>query len=155
MYVRQKNIHVALDNTCNWLFSTTEYNDWISRKNIEVHHGLLWIKGRPGAGKSTLMKEALHRAEVKTSKTGTTTAGFFFNARGTEILEKTPLAFTAQFSTKFSNKTSEPCPTSFRTICGSCRRKAKFTGTKKISKGFYFEPMLAKSQNQLLSILMH
>jgi len=55
MYVRQKNIHVAMNKTCNWLFSTTEYNDWISRKSIEVHHGILWIKGKPGAGKSTLM----------------------------------------------------------------------------------------------------
>lgn len=91
MYVRQKNIHVALDNTCNWLFSTTEYDDWIKRRNIEVHHGLLWIKGKPGAGKSTLMKEALHRTETKNSRTGTTTAGFFFNARGTEMLEKNPL----------------------------------------------------------------
>src|SRR5579862_559965 len=91
MYVRQKNIQKALDHTCNWLFSTPQYYDWIKRKNIEGHYGLLWIKGKPGAGKSTLMKEALRRAEVEVAGTSTTTAGFFFNARGTEQLEKTPL----------------------------------------------------------------
>jgi hypothetical protein len=93
MYARQKAIRVALDNTCNWLFLTPEYNDWIDRKNISSHHGLLWIKGKPGAGKSTLMKEALHRTEEKNAETKITTAGFFFNARGTEQLEKTPLGF--------------------------------------------------------------
>jgi type II secretory ATPase GspE/PulE/Tfp pilus assembly ATPase PilB-like protein len=72
MYIRQKNIRVALDNTCNWLFSTMEYRDWLDRRNIAEHHGLLWIKGKPGAGKSTLMKEALHRAEAKNLGTGTT-----------------------------------------------------------------------------------
>jgi hypothetical protein len=91
MYVRQKNIRVALDNTCNWLFSTSEYHDWINRWNISKHHGLLWVKGKPGAGKSTLMKKAFQRTEAKNSGTGTTTAGFFFNARGTDQLEKTPL----------------------------------------------------------------
>jgi hypothetical protein len=91
MYIRQKTIREALDDTCNWLFSTIEYHEWISRQNIADHRGLLWIKGKPGAGKSTLMKEAFRRAEALNSNSGTTTACFFFNARGTEQLEKTPL----------------------------------------------------------------
>jgi len=91
MYIRQKTIREALDDTCNWLFSTIEYHEWISRQNIADHRGLLWIKGKPGAGKSTLMKEAFRRAEALNANSGTTTACFFFNARGTEQLEKTPL----------------------------------------------------------------
>jgi hypothetical protein len=90
MYVRQKNIQTALDHTCNWLFSTPQYRDWINRENLEAHQGLLWIKEKPGAGKSTLMKEALRQAEAERTGTSTTTVGFF-NARGTEQLEKTPL----------------------------------------------------------------
>jgi AAA ATPase domain len=88
---RHNNIAIALDETCNWLFETKEYQNWINRVNIKDHKGLLWIKGKPGAGKSTLMKEAFRRTEKSMGGTSTTTAGFFFNARGTEQLEKTPL----------------------------------------------------------------
>lgn len=52
---------------------------------------MLWIKGKPGSGKSTLMKYALKEAELAGSGSQTTTAGFFFNARGTLELEKTPM----------------------------------------------------------------
>ena len=49
---------------------------------------MLWIKGKPGAGKSTLMKHALrHCEEVFADHL---IVAYFFNARG-EILEKTPL----------------------------------------------------------------
>ncbi|KAK3380892.1 hypothetical protein B0H63DRAFT_474541 [Podospora didyma] len=88
---RRQNIQSALDYTCNWLYSTSEYSDWISRRNVANDHGMLWIKGKPGSGKSTLMKDALHRAEFNSTGRQCTTAGFFFNARGTEDLEKTPL----------------------------------------------------------------
>ncbi|KAI0003120.1 hypothetical protein F4779DRAFT_111214 [Xylariaceae sp. FL0662B] len=91
MYDRQKNIQKALSDTCNWLFSSTQYRNWINRVGISDHHGLLWIKGKPGSGKSTLMKEALRRAHSKYDGTLTSTAAFFFNARGTQQLEKTPL----------------------------------------------------------------
>jgi ankyrin repeat protein/Cdc6-like AAA superfamily ATPase len=91
MYMRQKNIRDALSNTCNWFFSTPEYYNWANRYKLSEHHGLLWIKGKPGAGKSTLMKETLHRTEENYAGTRTTTAGFFFNARSAERLEKTPL----------------------------------------------------------------
>jgi hypothetical protein len=91
MYMRQKNIRDALSNTCNWFFSTPEYYNWINQCEVSEHHGLLWIKGKPGAGKSTLMKEALQRIEETYAGTKTTTAGFFFNARSAEQLEKTSL----------------------------------------------------------------
>jgi hypothetical protein len=96
MYDRKKNIPKALERTCDWLFSTVEYKNWMRRVGTGGHHGLLWIKGKPGAGKSTLMKEAARR-ETKASEITRratrkiTVATFFFNARGTQPLEKTPL----------------------------------------------------------------
>jgi hypothetical protein len=96
MYDRKKNIPKALERTCDWLFSTVEYKNWMRRVGTGDHHGLLWIKGKPGAGKSTLMKEAARR-ETKASEITRratrkiTVATFFFNARGTQPLEKTPL----------------------------------------------------------------
>ena len=63
MELRLQNICSSLDQTCEWLFGRHEYDSWInaessSEKQAEVP-GLLWIKGKPGAGKSTLMKTIL------------------------------------------------------------------------------------------------
>ncbi|KAK3318978.1 hypothetical protein B0H66DRAFT_582413 [Apodospora peruviana] len=88
---RRGNIQRALDETCGWLYSTTKYDEWITGTNVAENHGLLWIKGKPGSGKSTLMKDAVRRAEEQYAGTQTTTAAFFFNARGTGQLGKTPL----------------------------------------------------------------
>lgn len=49
---------------------------------------MLWLKGKPGAGKSTLMKTALHRTGRKHGQKFII-ASFFFNARGNE-LERNP-----------------------------------------------------------------
>ncbi|KAL9094229.1 MAG: hypothetical protein Q9165_003369 [Trypethelium subeluteriae] len=91
MFARQKSVRVALYDTCDWLFSSQEYLDWISRRNIAEHHGLLWIQGKPGAGKSTLMKQAFLKTRDIHTGTIATTAAFFFNARGSEQLGKSAL----------------------------------------------------------------
>jgi predicted ATPase len=91
MYTRQRNIQKAHYDTCDWLFRSPEYRNWIDWVDVGAHYGLLWIKGKPGAGKSTLMREALRRAQAQYESTLTTTAAFFFNARGTSQLEKSPL----------------------------------------------------------------
>ncbi|KAM7203860.1 hypothetical protein V8F20_003866 [Naviculisporaceae sp. PSN 640] len=96
MYQREKNIQRALENTCNWLFATPEYKAWRDRIDMGQNHGMLWIKGKPGAGKSVLVKEISRRfkdhaqAQALEMKLRTS-AAFFFNARGTQRLEKTAL----------------------------------------------------------------
>ncbi|KAH7354297.1 hypothetical protein B0T11DRAFT_126351 [Plectosphaerella cucumerina] len=88
---RRGKIKQALDDTCRWLFSTPQYITWMDRREVSKDHGLLWIKGKPGSGKSTMMKEALRYAEDIFSQSQTIIAGFFFNARGLNNLEKSPL----------------------------------------------------------------
>jgi ankyrin repeat protein len=85
---RLLNIKKAHDRTCNWLFEQLEYKKWLDRYLAYEHHGFLWIKGKPGAGKSTMMKHAL----LKTKKLFADAAivSFFFNARGS-VLEKSTL----------------------------------------------------------------
>jgi ankyrin repeat protein len=85
---RLLNIKKAHDRTCNWLFEQLEYKKWLDRDLAYEHHGFLWIKGKPGAGKSTMMKHTL----VKTKKllAGAVIVSFFFNARGS-VLEKSTL----------------------------------------------------------------
>ncbi|KAI0878843.1 hypothetical protein GGS24DRAFT_442279 [Hypoxylon argillaceum] len=85
---RRHNIDDAHPNTCEWLFRTPEFIEWWSREHILHHNGVLWIKGKPGSGKSTLMNHALTYCE-KVLKDHLIMA-YFFNARG-GVLEKTPL----------------------------------------------------------------
>lgn len=80
-----KNAHLA---TCKWLLNHFQYQDWLDPEKMSEHHGFLWIKGKPAAGKSTIMKFIF--TKTKNSATGTITISYFFNARGEE-LEKSVL----------------------------------------------------------------
>ncbi|KAJ4295115.1 hypothetical protein N0V90_007124 [Kalmusia sp. IMI 367209] len=81
---RQMSIKSAHAKTCKWLLRKTEYLDWLDTAKLSEHHGFLWIKGKPGTGKSTLMKFALANARKKKDYI---VISFFFHARG-EDLEK-------------------------------------------------------------------
>jgi ankyrin repeat protein len=87
MESRLATIGIAHRDTCSWLYTRAEYLRWQNPEYRADHHGFLWIKGKPGAGKSTLMKHALQHAQ-DLSQRDTTIISFFFNARGHE-LEKT------------------------------------------------------------------
>ncbi|KAL7796213.1 hypothetical protein V8C43DRAFT_314272 [Trichoderma afarasin] len=80
---RRMTIKRAHANTCEWLLNNPEYLDWLDPSKLDKHHGLLWIKGKPGAGKSTLMNFALNNAYKTMGKTFI--ISFFFNARGDDL----------------------------------------------------------------------
>ena len=71
-------------SSCRWLLEREEYKKWQDVGCLSEHHGFLWIKGKAGAGKSTLMKFAFNNAE-KTRCENQTIVSFFFNARGAPI----------------------------------------------------------------------
>lgn len=85
---RQMTIKKAHVKTCKWLYTKSEYLDWLDQTKLSEHHGFLWIKGKPGTGKSTLMKYFL--ANSRKLMKGKVVISFFFNARG-EGLEKSTL----------------------------------------------------------------
>ncbi|KAI1174175.1 ankyrin repeat-containing domain protein [Nemania sp. FL0916] len=88
MNTRRDNIDDAHPNTCEWLSSTIEFEKWRDIRELPTHNGILWIKGKPGSGKSTVMKHLLSFCEASF---GThRVISYFFNARG-GVLEKTPL----------------------------------------------------------------
>ncbi|KAJ1323080.1 ankyrin repeat domain-containing protein 50 [Microdochium nivale] len=89
IHARHSDIVFALQDTCEWLFETPEFHRWRDSDDYDTHNGVLWIKGKPGAGKSTLMKHALARYRENYFRDHLIVA-HFFNARGT-TLEKTPL----------------------------------------------------------------
>lgn len=66
MNSRYATIKTAHARTCEWLLITPEYKDWCESKMTLEHHGILWIKGKPGSGKSTIMKFAYSAASRET-----------------------------------------------------------------------------------------
>jgi ankyrin repeat protein len=84
---RLVTITIAYRETCSWLYTRAEYLRWQDPEYRAEHHGFLWIRGKPGAGKSTLMKHALQHAQ-DLDQGNNAIFSFFFNARG-RGLEKT------------------------------------------------------------------
>lgn len=88
MDVRHNTIKAAHTKTCKWILQKPEYRYWLDPTENYRSSPFIWIKGKAGTGKSTLMKFALGNARRKLKNT--TIVSFFFNARGHE-LEKTTI----------------------------------------------------------------
>jgi hypothetical protein len=66
--------------------------DWSHGRNKEEHRGLLWIRGKPGSGKSTLMRTIYENAtEIANTNPDMLVVTFFFNARAKYELEKSSI----------------------------------------------------------------
>lgn len=78
---RLSRVRRAHSSTCNWIFDDEMYLQWLESSRIDLHERFLWMKGKAGAGKSTLVKHLLRRAQKK--QTGNDIVmSFFFNATG-------------------------------------------------------------------------
>ncbi|KAK8026457.1 Ankyrin-1 [Apiospora marii] len=88
MDTRRSTIEKAHTATCGWLSSHPTYLDWLDPSKLADHNGLLHIAGKPGAGKSTLMKTAYERLKKQVGKENICLS-FFFNARGTDLEKST------------------------------------------------------------------
>lgn len=86
---RLRNVAKALPSTCQWLFTHEDFQAWTDPSRIQEHYGLLWIKGKPGSGKSTIMKETVAWAER--TWPAQIVLRYFFNARSQHELEKSSL----------------------------------------------------------------
>ncbi|KAK5073323.1 hypothetical protein LTR70_010394 [Exophiala xenobiotica] len=89
MDARRRNIGHAMVQTGEWLFKCPEYLSWIDDSTINEHYGFLWMKGKPGSGKSTLMKLALAKAHEYQPEC--LSVSYFFNARAPDELENSSL----------------------------------------------------------------
>ncbi|KAK1982789.1 ankyrin repeat-containing domain protein [Colletotrichum cereale] len=84
---RYESIKAAHAKTCHWLLGHSDYLCWLDPNKMADHHGFLWISGKPGTGKSTIMKYAFSQA-TKNATPESAVISFFFNARG-DYLERT------------------------------------------------------------------
>jgi hypothetical protein len=88
---RFEQIEEAHKHTLGWFYNNpaTGFKNWLIEGN-----GVFWISGKPGSGKSTLMKYILNDSKAKQtlSQWATTStlvmAGFFFHDRGTSSYQK-------------------------------------------------------------------
>ena len=85
---RQLSIRSAHSKTCKWFLKKPEYLDWLNWDKSKGHHGFLWVRGKPGTGKSTLMKFALANFR-RFKKKDFVIISFFFNARGVDLEKST------------------------------------------------------------------
>ncbi|KAL2202309.1 hypothetical protein CC79DRAFT_1280755, partial [Sarocladium strictum] len=83
---RRYRVDDELEGTCEWLLETEQWQRWQDCfKTVDVPR-ILWIKGKAGTGKSTVMKFAVERGHD--AEDNEIVLVHFFNARGSD-LEKT------------------------------------------------------------------
>jgi hypothetical protein len=87
MRSRESAIDCEHDGTCTWLLDTPEYTSWRADECSEPRQRLLWIKGKAGAGKSTMVKFAVK--ESRRTSRNELVLPHFFNARGTTLEHST------------------------------------------------------------------
>jgi ankyrin repeat protein/nucleoside-triphosphatase THEP1 len=76
MRYRQDEVQDTRADSCDWILEHKAYKSWIGDQ-----HGLLWIKGKPGSGKSTLMK----RIYKENATQANIWLAFFFHRRGVQL----------------------------------------------------------------------
>lgn len=92
MDARLRNVTTALPDTCTWVFRHEKFTSWSDESQWSEHKGFLWIKGKPGCGKSTIMKTALNWTR-RTWPDYWEIVSYFFNARVSSSFEKSSLGF--------------------------------------------------------------
>ncbi|KAK6341527.1 hypothetical protein TWF696_008599 [Orbilia brochopaga] len=84
---RKVGIKSAYAKTCQWFLSHPDYQAWLDPERLPETRGFLWLRGKPGAGKSTIMKFIYLQVKKTSQGKNAAIASFFFNARG-KYLEK-------------------------------------------------------------------
>ncbi|KAF4551980.1 Ankyrin repeat-containing protein 7 [Elsinoe fawcettii] len=74
MRERENNIKARLSGTCEWFWQHQDFQKWTS------NDGILWLVGKPGSGKSTIMKSLYDRLGEDKSWSGIVVAHYFLSS---------------------------------------------------------------------------
>lgn len=84
---RENSINLPQRGTCIWLRDNPHFRSWLRSNHSEEVPALLWIRGKPGSGKSTLMRATMQDPSFK----GCAVASHFFNGRSANELDHNEL----------------------------------------------------------------
>lgn len=133
---RMKNVTVAADKTLAWLSTHPMYDAWANNND-----GVLWIRGKPGSGKSTIMRHIVDRTKkLLANDKQVLILSFFFHGRGT-TLQKSPLGLYRSLL----HQLLEAAPDSLIHLIGTYKRNENTKG--ECGKGWNWE------QNELSDFL--
>ncbi|KAK6496960.1 hypothetical protein TWF481_001940 [Arthrobotrys musiformis] len=104
---RRNNIDKPIQDTCDWIFESHVFKKWQQRQALQECNGVLWIKGKPGAGKSTLMKHVLMKRDQLFPDN--LIGSYFFSARGTGELERSFLGMLRSWIYRILRQDSQLC----------------------------------------------
>ena len=112
--MRFEDIELAYPDTYGWLYDDElGFKDWLEGT---IEDPMFWISGKPGSGKSTLMKYAMTHKKTaeclrKCNNSSWLVTGFFFHDRGTKMQKS-----TQGFLCEVLYRILEACPAIFSTI---------------------------------------
>ena len=118
MNYRQEEVLDARADSCTWILQHQNYQKWLTDD-----HGLLWIQGKPGSGKSTLMKKIFQVFGRENRSPKRIHLAFFFHRRGVQ-LQQTPLGM---FRTMLHQLLSQ-VPSASADFLSLCEEKRRFQG---------------------------
>ena len=123
---RYENVRPAYEHTYDWLYDADiKFGRWLRGKNPSQ---IYWISGKPGSGKSTLMKYAMdHRRTLKLlqrySYSKWIIAGYFFHDRGTKV-QKSIDGFLRDILRQILHKRRELLPLIYKTYIESAKESS-------------------------------
>ncbi|KAK0616141.1 hypothetical protein B0T14DRAFT_458356 [Immersiella caudata] len=79
---RRQTIQPPFPGTCHWLPGHPAFQAW--RHGAPGADGLIWICGKPGCGKSVLMRDTIHRFPLEDQEEDVCLS-YFFDAKGTAL----------------------------------------------------------------------
>ncbi|KAL2842393.1 hypothetical protein BJY01DRAFT_200814 [Aspergillus pseudoustus] len=79
----------------NQMFENDDFAAWYRGVEMDAYHGLVWIKGKPGSGKSSFMKHAFCRATRELQADGVCVAAFFSQSKDQDHRWNQPDLFRA------------------------------------------------------------
>ncbi|KAM0438474.1 hypothetical protein ACHAPT_001223 [Fusarium lateritium] len=82
MHRRRQLIEDPAPRTGRWLIDNETYSHWLFDRDLQERPCILWLKGKPGAGKSTLMKQAFRHTKSSLNSSDYCVAGVFISAKG-------------------------------------------------------------------------
>ena len=147
---RLANIKDKQAKTCRWLLTYPAWQEWLTLTSYYQRRGVLWLKGKPGSGKSTLMKFAFNR--VKDSLGGAAMLlSFFFNARGAE-LEKSTLGLYRSLIVQLLHAWSENETPEFEALCQQSRHMDELRSDEVRLKGLFKRLIRMQHGNVVLMV---